>query len=526
MVSLFPITPSSQAFKAANPDCRLEDFIRWYSPRDWITVPITRSITPQTQFPDMVEAVEECETTPINEDEGSVSDTLDIEVDSAGNVIEEVICKRRSSGESASEDSTSKPGDINLEDVDPQIENDYGLEGGVIGELMDIGASSLPVIQVDGESLETAQENESRKLPTNADSDSDDEFMDAEESQDQSSEFKSVDESSILSDRVISPDPPASQQECLSPDIKESEQADSTPPDLTNSIKYEEPLDPAVYGGHLSARMSKESVWKEVWHVAKPVPIWHQKRLFDDTKEVEKILHYFTHSKICSIARLLLPSILQAGYSRMLECQDLTVPVIRDLAEEVAAKLRDLHQYGNDDVEIYQEILKDIKSFEMTASTYLSLRSKLSHEATSVSPGETSAAPKKLSELERRTRRNMKGPRLTAPTETAPVVVLDESALLTQLLTSEIELPGAARSTWGCVLQRLFHAQQVASAPSSNTPRHVPIFPLPLGREYILQTTTRHPSSVSRECAQRMFVTVSGSEFRMAFANSSDKKFL
>jgi len=25
-----------EAFKAANPDCILEDFVRWHSPRDWI----------------------------------------------------------------------------------------------------------------------------------------------------------------------------------------------------------------------------------------------------------------------------------------------------------------------------------------------------------------------------------------------------------------------------------------------------------------------------------------------------------
>ena len=27
-----------QSFKAANPECVLEDFVRWYSPRDWIEV--------------------------------------------------------------------------------------------------------------------------------------------------------------------------------------------------------------------------------------------------------------------------------------------------------------------------------------------------------------------------------------------------------------------------------------------------------------------------------------------------------
>lgn len=29
-----------QAFKAANPGCSLEDFVRWYSPRDWVEEPV------------------------------------------------------------------------------------------------------------------------------------------------------------------------------------------------------------------------------------------------------------------------------------------------------------------------------------------------------------------------------------------------------------------------------------------------------------------------------------------------------
>lgn len=31
------------------------------------------------------------------------------------------------------------------------------------------------------------------------------------------------------------------------------------------------------------------NMWQEVWHSAKPVPASRQKRLFDDTKEAEKV---------------------------------------------------------------------------------------------------------------------------------------------------------------------------------------------------------------------------------------------
>ena len=32
------------------------------------------------------------------------------------------------------------------------------------------------------------------------------------------------------------------------------------------------------------------NIWLETWHTAKPVPARRQKRLFDDTKEAEKVI--------------------------------------------------------------------------------------------------------------------------------------------------------------------------------------------------------------------------------------------
>jgi len=111
------------------------------------------------------------------------------------------------------------------------------------------------------------------------------------------------------------------------------------------------------------------------------------------------------------------------------------------------------------------------------------------------------------------------------------VDTVDEQQLITSLITTEIELPGGVKSCWGPTLQRLFHAQQIASIPSQHgqsppPPQQIPIFPAPIGREYILQTVTAHPSSVSRPCPQRMFCAVAGNEFRMASATTTDKGFL
>lgn len=45
-----------------------------------------------------------------------------------------------------------------------------------------------------------------------------------------------------------------------------------------------------VLRGELSARMKiPGNMWVEVWETAKPIPARRQRRLFDDTREAEKV---------------------------------------------------------------------------------------------------------------------------------------------------------------------------------------------------------------------------------------------
>ena len=47
--------------------------------------------------------------------------------------------------------------------------------------------------------------------------------------------------------------------------------------------------------GHLSLRMRiPGNMWAEVWQSARPVPVRRQKRLFDETKEAEKVTKTIT----------------------------------------------------------------------------------------------------------------------------------------------------------------------------------------------------------------------------------------
>lgn len=55
------------------------------------------------------------------------------------------------------------------------------------------------------------------------------------------------------------------------------------------------------------------NMWVETWDNAAPVPAYKQKRLFDDTKEAEKVLHFLSGLKPSELAILLLPSLLHSA---------------------------------------------------------------------------------------------------------------------------------------------------------------------------------------------------------------------
>lgn len=55
--------------------------------------------------------------------------------------------------------------------------------------------------------------------------------------------------------------------------------------------------------GHLSPRMMIEdnNIWIQMWESAKPVPANRQRRLFDDTREAEKILQFLDFRSIAQV---------------------------------------------------------------------------------------------------------------------------------------------------------------------------------------------------------------------------------
>lgn len=84
---------------------------------------------------------------------------------------------------------------------------------------------------------------------------------------------------------------------------------------------YPPDTDPGAQSkGALSSRMQiPGNTWQLVWDAAKPVPARRQKRLFDDTMEAEKILHYFEAQTIGQIVRLTLVALVHTSIVQMRE---------------------------------------------------------------------------------------------------------------------------------------------------------------------------------------------------------------
>lgn len=61
------------------------------------------------------------------------------------------------------------------------------------------------------------------------------------------------------------------------------------------------------------------NMWQTTWEQAKPVPARRQRRLFDDTKEAEKVLHFFESMTIGLLIQMTISSLFHAVIEKLQE---------------------------------------------------------------------------------------------------------------------------------------------------------------------------------------------------------------
>ncbi|XP_027691412.1 rab3 GTPase-activating protein catalytic subunit isoform X1 [Vombatus ursinus] len=261
-----------------------------------------------------------------------------------------------------------------------------------------------------------------------------------------------------------------------------------------------------ILKGELSARMKIPSnMWVEAWETAKPVPARRQRRLFDDTREAEKVLHYLAVQKPADLARHLLPCVIHAAVLKVKEEETLeNISSVKKIIKQIISHSSKVLRFPNPEDKKLEEIIHQITNVEATIARARSLKAKFGTE--------------KCEKEEER--------------EDLEKFV---SCLLEQ---PEVSVIGAGRGHAGSIIHKLFvNAQRAASmAPVEEEPKRTSSseerrqnsgsdFPAPAGRELILRTTVPRPAPYSKALPQRMYSVLTKEDFRLAGAFSADTSF-
>ncbi|XP_017758239.1 PREDICTED: rab3 GTPase-activating protein catalytic subunit isoform X2 [Eufriesea mexicana] len=248
--------------------------------------------------------------------------------------------------------------------------------------------------------------------------------------------------------------------------------------------------------GHLSARMLiPNNPWITIWNSAQPVPAHRQKRLFDDTREAEKALHFLNTKRTGQIAQLLLPTLTHAALYTLSEQKQDALPNLPDVALSILNKL----QYATKPIpklHTYREIIQDIEGVEALVAQVNSLQHKLGDNNDSK----------------------------------------EFTSFLIQLMRGkEVEVPDGSRGNIGSRITTMFRDAQKAalvmitlnSNPEIDTEdSKFKTFPEPCCKEFVLRVVSPRPSPTSTPQPQRLYACLQRDDIRLAGFFSEDTIFL
>ncbi|XP_014777563.1 rab3 GTPase-activating protein catalytic subunit [Octopus bimaculoides] len=265
-----------------------------------------------------------------------------------------------------------------------------------------------------------------------------------------------------------------------------------------------------VVKGQLSQRMKiPGNMWSEVWQGARAVPSHRQKRLFDDTKEAEKVLHFLMSLKPPQLVEYLLPVLSHTAILKIIQEEDQEFPKLKQLLDQIISKAAKVTRSTSPGVRKYEDLIQMISLAETVIARAKSLKNKFTKD-------------------------------LLEQKEAEEELTLFVSSLLQQ---SEVIVRGGPYGPAGSVIHKLFVAAQKAAhliledessedQPNGNAetekykpPSTVPDFPEPSGREYILRTIVPRPAPYSRSLPQRMYCVLVDGDYRLAGAYTSDTLF-
>jgi len=276
---------------------------------------------------------------------------------------------------------------------------------------------------------------------------------------------------------------------------------------LADFVRWHSPRD-WEEGKGLSHRMKSEgNIWAGLWDQARAVPARRQRRLFDDTREAEKVVTFLTGLNPGDLAQILLPTLLQAGHYRLLEAchDDSMVDLHMEMVKLVVriSKLQCLpevkHYKGvveNTDFDKRRQVASQLSQLfwlaEMRISQSLSLRKKFVYDLAVLS----------VSDQER------------------PDAVKEMEKFVCSLGSGvEVRVLGAARGPAGRLIQNMFRESQQEEYPRDEG------LPPPSTKQFIIRSLAPRPFPFSRPVPQRMYARLGQGEFRIAGCFTVDRQY-
>ncbi|XP_030757831.1 LOW QUALITY PROTEIN: rab3 GTPase-activating protein catalytic subunit-like [Sitophilus oryzae] len=250
--------------------------------------------------------------------------------------------------------------------------------------------------------------------------------------------------------------------------------------------------------GHLSPRMQLEdNIWVEMWRNARPVPANRQKRLFDDTREAEKILQFLDFRTVGQIAELVVPILTHSAILRLIDELESLPTIPSEATARVSSLLKQGERITRDtklQPKRFEAFAQDVAELEVRISQVNSLNYKLNP-----SGQEDEEVSRAIGDL---------------------------------VSGQEINIPEKDRSQVGSRIISMFaDCQRLGSVPpspssSSSPPDDQPdaLMPAPR-REFVLRANCVRPNLYSARCPQFLRVILDKREFRLVGAFSEDTAF-
>ncbi|CAG7837110.1 unnamed protein product [Allacma fusca] len=265
--------------------------------------------------------------------------------------------------------------------------------------------------------------------------------------------------------------------------------------------------------GSLSARMKVPgNLWSEVWSNAQSVPARRQRRLFDDTREAEKVLHWMSSRTLRDVSQLIFPCVIHAVTLKVLEEADklsVNYNIPGTFVQQVTQLTRSIVPATSLSNNNSDKTESNVNNYRSCVMSSIGLCEK---EITQIRSFQQKFPQVDLDEVLKR----------KASVQELDGVLMSPSSSETELIPNYIKVDGGAKSAVAEVIKEIFHMERVKN--QNDEPEDEFKFGEPVRRVFILRycpqktttTSDAHHYNQEETLPQRMSCLLKKNEFLLA----------